>query len=190
MMISGKVIDLFGYASGFSNSVTPIVLLAASLPLVAVNMIIAPALAALDRQRSWAFLGVGAAVLNISANLVAIPLTQDLWGNGGIGAGAVTTLTEVYLFIGGMILLPRGILDRSTFVAVIKCLLAGAIMAAVLWAAYDLSIFLLVPLGALVYGGATLAFGVFSISELKTVAGHALSLRTRPAAVEPTTQLP
>lgn len=179
MMLAGKVIDLFGYPSEFDNSVAPIILLAAGLPLVAVNMIVAPALAALDKQRSWAFLGVGAAVLNISVNLVAIPLTDRWWNNGAIGAGAVTTMTEVYLLIGGLILLPRTVLDRATFIAVAKCLLAGGIMAAVLWLAVSQSIFVLVPLGAVVFSVSVLALRVVSPDELRTIVDHALSRRSR-----------
>jgi O-antigen/teichoic acid export membrane protein len=175
MMLAGKIIDLFGYEAGFSNAVVPIAVLAAGLPLVAINMIVAPALAALDKQRSWAFLGVGAAVLNISLNLVAIPLTHSWWDNGAIGAGAVTTITEVYLLIGGLVLLPKGILDGRTFVGVLKCTLAGGVMAAALWLAHDASIFVLVPLGGMVYAASALALRVFSIDELKTVAAQALN---------------
>jgi O-antigen/teichoic acid export membrane protein len=184
MLLADKVIDLFGYPAGFSNSVVPIVVLAAGLPLVAVNMIVASAIAALDKQRSWAFLGVGAAVINIGLNLVAIPLTQSHWDNGAIGAGSVTTITEAYLLIGGLILLPRGILDRATYAGVVKCMLAGVAMAAVLWAAHDLSIFVLVPLGGVVYAGAALALGVFSLDEIKKLAGHAMA-RGAPATIEP-----
>jgi O-antigen/teichoic acid export membrane protein len=175
MMLADKIIDLFGYESGFSNAVIPIAVLAAGLPLVAINMIVAPALAALDKQRNWALLGVGAAVLNISLNLVAIPLTQSWWDNGAIGAGAITTLTEVYLLIGGLILLPKGILDNRTFVGVLKCLIAGGAMAAVLWLAYDASIFVLVPLGGIVYAATALALRVFTIAELKVIAAQALN---------------
>lgn len=185
MMLAGDVIDLFGYPSSFSNSVVPIAVLAAGLPLVGVNMIVASALAALDKQRSWAYLGVGAAVLNITLNLVAIPLTQAHWDNGAIGAGSVTTITELYLFIGGFILLPRGVLDRATYVGVVKCVAAGAAMAAVLWAARDLSIFFLVPLGGVIYGGAALALGVFSLDEIRSVIGHALARGAPAPAHEP-----
>lgn len=179
MLLSGKVIDLFGYPVEFENSIVPIIVLAAGLPLVAVNMIVAPALAALDMQRKWAFLGVGAAVLNISVNLAAIPLTHAWWGNGAIGAGTVTTFTEVYLLAGGLMLLPRTVLDRATFVGVAKCLAAGGLMAAVLWLALAQSIFLLVPLGAIVYGAAALALRIISPDELRTIAGHALSRSSR-----------
>ncbi len=167
MLLADKVIDLFGYPASFSNSVAPIALLAAGLPLVAVNMIIAPALSALDRQRSWALLGVGAAVLNPLINLLAIPITDREFGNAAIGAAAVTTCTEIYLLAGGLILLPRGVLDGSTLAGVLKCLLAGLIMSTVLWLAKDFSIFVLVPIGALVYGLAVLFFRAVTLGELR-----------------------
>jgi O-antigen/teichoic acid export membrane protein len=167
ILLADKVIDLFGYPESFSNSVVPIMFLAASLPMVAINMIVASALASLDRQRQWALVGVGAAVLNPALNLVFIPLTQSEFGNGGIGAGAVTTVTEVYLVIAGFILLPKGVLDRATYLGIWRCLAAGLAMAAVLWVASPLSIFVLVPLGAAVYGLIALLLGAISRDDVR-----------------------
>jgi O-antigen/teichoic acid export membrane protein len=184
MLIGDKVIALFGYPESFSNSVVPIILLAAGLPMVAVNMVVASSLNALDKQRTWALIGVGAALLNVGVNLVAIPLTQREFGNGGIGAAAVTTLTEVYLTAAGLFFLPRSVLDRGTFLAVFKCLAAGLAMAGVLWLAHGFSIFLLVPLGGLVYGAAVLALGVVGANDIRFIRRQLLS-RGAPAIDPP-----
>jgi O-antigen/teichoic acid export membrane protein len=169
ILLADKVIDLFGYPTIFSNSVVPIMCLAASLPLVAINMIVASALVSLDKQRQWALVGVGAAVINPALNLLLIPLAQSQFGNGGIGAGAVTTLTEIYLVIAGFILLPKDVLDKATYVGILRCLAAGLAMAAVLWIADPLSIFVLVPLGALVYGVGVVLLGAVSREDLRFV---------------------
>jgi O-antigen/teichoic acid export membrane protein len=183
-VLADKVIELFGYPASFSNSVAPITLLSCSIPLVAINMIVAPALSALDKQRSWAILGVGAAILNPVVNLAAIPLTQSEFGNGAIGAGAVTTLTEVYLLAGGLILLPRGVLNRETFSGVLRCLLAGALMAAALWIVRDLSIFLLVPLGAVAYCFTLLLLRVVTLADLLRARSY-IAARVEPAVTSP-----
>jgi O-antigen/teichoic acid export membrane protein len=167
MLLSGKLIDLFGYADGFHNAVVPMALLSVGLPLVAANMIIAPALAALDKQRQWGVAGVGAAVLNPLVNLVAIPYTQREFGNGGIGAAAITTLTEVYLLGIALWLLPSGVLHRSTLKHCGKSLVAGLAMAAALLIGLPLSLFVLVPLGAAVYAGVSLVLGNLSIADLR-----------------------
>jgi O-antigen/teichoic acid export membrane protein len=180
ILLADKVIDLFGYPESFSNSEIPIMFLAASLPMVAINMIVASTLSALDRQRQWAFIGVGAAILNPVLNLAAIPFTQSEFGNGGIGAGAITTFTEVYLLGAGLLILPRGVLDRSTYLGVFKCVLGGAAMACVLLAANRLSVFILVPLGAVAYGVAILVLGVVSRSDI-TLFRESIAARRVPA---------
>jgi O-antigen/teichoic acid export membrane protein len=174
MLLSGKLIDLFGYAASFHNAVVPLALLSAGLPLVAANMIIAPALAALDRQRQWALAGVGAAVLNPLVNLVAVPYTQSEFGNGGIGAAATTTLTEVYLLGMALWLLPSGVLHRSTLTNCAKSVVAGLVMGAALLVAMPLSLFVLVPLGACVYAGASLGLGNLPIADLRSLRDHLL----------------
>jgi O-antigen/teichoic acid export membrane protein len=181
MILADKLIDFLGYPESFAGSVIPIVLLATTLPLVAVNMIVGSALAAQDRQRQWAVAGVGAAILNPALNLLAIPYTQTEFGNAGIGAAAVTAFTEVYLLIAGQYFLPRGIFDLSTVTGALKCLLAGCAMAAVVWLVRDLPILLSVPVGVLVYGGASLVLGTVSLGDVRRVRGYLIERRTATA---------
>jgi O-antigen/teichoic acid export membrane protein len=170
-VLAGDVIDLFGYPDGFTNSITPTVLLVCSLPLVGVNMIIGSILSAKDKQRHWAIAGIGAAALNLSLNFVAIPYTQSRYGNGAIGAAAVTSLTEVFLLAAGQYLMPRGILDRATLVSVLKCVAVGGVMAAAVWLARDLAVWYTIPLGAVVYAGGALLAGAVSREDIRLVRG-------------------
>jgi hypothetical protein len=94
-------------------------------------------------------------------------LTDREFGNAAIGAAAVTTCTEVYLLAGGLMLLPRGVLDVSTLAGVLKCLIAGLVMAAVIWLGSDLSIFVLIPVGAIVYGLAALFLKAVTLDDLR-----------------------
>lgn len=181
MILAEKLIDFLGYPESFAGSVMPIVILATTVPLVAVNMIVGSALAAQDRQRQWAVAGVGAAILNPALNLLAIPYTQTEFGNAGIGAAAVTALTEVYLLIAGQYFLPQGIFGMSTIVGALKCLLAGLAMAAVVWAVRDLPILLSVPVGVLVYGAASLLLGAVSLGDVRRVRGYVQERRTSTA---------
>jgi O-antigen/teichoic acid export membrane protein len=169
IVLPAKLIDLFGYPDSFSNAVLPIALLAAGLPLVAVNMIIAPALAALDRQRQWALAGVGAAILNPALNFVAIPYTQSEFGNGGIGAAAVTTLTEVYLLGVALWLLPSELLDLATWKHVLRSFFAGLVMAGDLLLVLHLPVLILIPLGAVIYAVVSWAMGNVEFADLRNL---------------------
>jgi O-antigen/teichoic acid export membrane protein len=183
MALTGNLIDLFGYPQEFTNSITPTVLLAASLPLVGVNMIIGATLAAKDRQRHWAIAGVLAAVLNVGLNFIAIPFAQEHFDNGAIGAALVTSLTEVFLLVAGQVLLPKGILDGRTYVAAAKCLAIGMVMGVLVWLGNDLPIFVTVPLGAAFYGLAVIVSGVITRDDLNHFRGLISRREPEPAAL-------
>jgi O-antigen/teichoic acid export membrane protein len=167
IVLADRLIDFLGYPAEFRNSVLPIMCLAPSLPLVAANMIVGSALAAQDRQRQWAIAGVGAALLNPTLNLLAIPYTQAQLGNGAIGAAAVTSLTEVFLLVAGQILLPRRMIDAATVTSVAKCVAAATLMAAAVWVLRDLPVAVVVPAGAVIYAAAALAGGAISLDDLR-----------------------
>ncbi|MBI4493317.1 MAG: flippase [Chloroflexi bacterium] len=179
MLLPDKLIGLLGYPERFTHSIVPIVLLAAHIPLVGVDMALGTALNTLDRQRQWALAGVAAAVLNPLLNLVTIPYAQATYGNGAIGAAAITTLTEVFMLAAGLRLLPAGVLGRATLVDAARCVAAGLAMAGVVWLARDLPLAIPVLLGALVYGGACLALGAVSRSDLEQVWLH-LAMKSGP----------
>jgi O-antigen/teichoic acid export membrane protein len=183
MALTGNIIDLFGYPVEFTNSIMPTVLLAASLPLVGLNMIVGAILSARDQQKQWAIAGVIAAALNVSLNLIAIPYTQNHFDNGAIGAALVTSLTEVLLLVAGQVLLRRGILDRHTYVASAKCLLIGIAMGVLVWLARDLPIVVTVPLGAGFYALGVLVLGVLSRDDMAQI--RALLSRRTASASEP-----
>jgi O-antigen/teichoic acid export membrane protein len=182
IVLADQIIVLLGYPEGFQNSVVPIMALAVSLPLVALNMIVGSALNAQDRQRQWALTGVAAAVLNPTLNLIAIPYTQATFGNGAIGAAMVTSLTEVFMFVVGQFLLPRGVLNTATAVGVLKCVAVGLVMAAAVWLGRGLPVLVTISLGAMVYAAGSLLLGTVTLHDLSRVRTH-LASRRAPATV-------
>jgi O-antigen/teichoic acid export membrane protein len=172
LLLPDRLIGFLGYPPVFWHSTLPLALLALHIPLVGIDMMIGTILNALDKQRQWALTGVTAALLNPALNLFAIPLTQGRFGNGAIGAAAVTTLTEVFMLVVGVVLLPRGVIDRTALTAWLKCLLAGAGMSAVVYLARPLSLPLTVMLGAAVYGMSCLALGVLTVRDMRLIAAQ------------------
>jgi O-antigen/teichoic acid export membrane protein len=184
MLLPNQIIHLLGYPASFENSVVPLVLLAPHLPLAAVDVMIGTVLNARDRQRQWAMTGVAAAILNPLLNLAAIPYAQAQWGNGAIGAAAITTFTEVFMLIGGLRLLPSGVFGRSTLTGIGKVLVASASMGVAVWFTRDLPIAVPVAVGATVYSVTCLLTGAVSIGELKEV--HLHLVRGRAPSQVPT----
>jgi O-antigen/teichoic acid export membrane protein len=167
LVLPDKLIQVLGYPGEFSNSVVPIILLALHMPLAGIDMVLGTMLTALDRQRTWAFTGIAAAILNPALNLAAIPLTQALYGNGAIGAAGTTTVTEIFMFAVGLRLLPRGILGAQTFRYIARCTAAAIVMAVTVWAARAAPLYLVVLLGAGVYVLLALAFRIISMTEVR-----------------------
>src|SRR5262249_16061364 len=105
VLLPDRLTGIFRYPADFSNSWPLIVLLALGMPLIGVDMVIGAALVAREKQRAWARVAVAAALLNPLVNLVAIPYTQARFGNGAIGAAAITSLTELFIMVMGLRLL-------------------------------------------------------------------------------------
>ncbi|HET6345804.1 MAG TPA: oligosaccharide flippase family protein, partial [Myxococcota bacterium] len=167
MLLADRLIDLLHYPESFSNSVILVALLAPHIVLVGADMVIGTVLNTRGRQWQWAMTGVAAAVLNPLANLIAIPVTQNLYDNGAIGAALVTVLTEALMLAVGLRLVPRHVFDGATLDGVLRCLLAGAVMMAAVWLSRDLPLVIPVAIGAVTYGGACLVLGAVSVDDLR-----------------------
>jgi O-antigen/teichoic acid export membrane protein len=174
LILPSQLIAFFGGHADFSNSAALVVLLAPGVPLIGVDMILGSALAALDKQRQWTAVGVAAAVLNPLVNLAAIPYTQVHFGNGAIGAAGVTSLTELFMMVMGLRLLPHGVLDRSTVLGVLRILAVCLPMAAVAWLARNQPLPVSVFAGGSVYVVSLLVTRTISREDLGSVVAHLL----------------
>ncbi len=183
MLLPDKLTHFLGYPPSFDNSWIPIILLAPHIPIVGIDMVIGFALNACGRQKAWSIAAVTAAVLNPLANLLAIPFTQSHYGNGAIGASAVTTLTEVFLMVVGLRLLPSGTLGRSTVVDVLKVLWAALMMTIAVLLVRGHSLPLLVLLGGAVYLAACVATGAITRADMRQVARYVVQRVSRRAPV-------
>ena len=177
MLLASPLIHLLRYPPAFEHSIPVILVLAPGFPIVAADMIIGTVLNSLDRQRQWAVAGVAAAVLNPLLNLVAIPICQSHFGNGAIGAAAVTTATEFLLMGAGIYLLPRGVFDLHTVLRVGRSLAAGVAMVAVVVPLRELPLPVPVVAGAAAYLLASLALGAISRDDIREVLRQLLPQR-------------
>jgi O-antigen/teichoic acid export membrane protein len=179
LLLPDRLTGFFRYPADFSNCWPLIGLLALGMPLIGVDMILGAALIATERQRAWTAVGVAAAVLNPLANLVAIPYTQARFGNGAIGAAAVTSLTELFMMVMGLRLLRSGTLDRSTLFAATRVLVACVPMAGVAWLTRGQALPVTVVLSGAVYAGACLVTRAVTVGDLREIQHHLLA-RRRP----------
>ncbi len=131
----------------FVNAVPALQWLAVALLLLYVNSILAVTLVSLNEERKMTVVAGLALVLNLGLNLVLIPLFQH------VGAAFTTAATEGFILIYLLVVMPRGLLARSTASVLAKAGIASAAMALVLTVlrGQGLPLLALVPLGGAIY---------------------------------------
>jgi O-antigen/teichoic acid export membrane protein len=123
-----KLIQIFYGLSGYKQSILVLQLLACGFLFLFIDMILGTLLLSSDKQRQQSILALCAIPVNIGLNYLLIPYSQTRFGNGGLGAALSTGLTEVFIMLGMLSLIPRGILKGFRFSVVIKCVSAGVLM--------------------------------------------------------------
>jgi O-antigen/teichoic acid export membrane protein len=161
-LIAPNIIALFHYPAEYHHSVVLIRILAIHIPIVALDIILANALMAGDRQKLWLVIGCVAAVFNTAVNLVAIPVTSRQYGNGAIGASIVTVATELLIMIGALLLRPTGVVDRRTVGFLLRTLLAGVAMIPTVLLVRNAPLAAKVAVGALTFAAASYGLGLVS----------------------------
>ncbi|MGO9904249.1 MAG: flippase [Solirubrobacteraceae bacterium] len=121
------------YGMKFAHAVPVMIILAACIPPIYLNIILGTILQAAKRRAVWASAMAGAAVVNPLFNLVLIPLTQQRYGNGAIGAAISLVFTEA-LISGVFVVATRDVFDRRVLKRCATVCLASAGMGAVAFA--------------------------------------------------------
>ena len=110
ILIADPILVLLYGISPFQHAGPCLKLFGVSILLVCVDVLLGSILIARGKEKQWAYMAILAAIFNVLLNIFAIPLTQKVYGNGGIGAAASTVLTEGLLMAGAFYLMPSGIL--------------------------------------------------------------------------------
>jgi O-antigen/teichoic acid export membrane protein len=179
-LTAGNIIRLLHYSAGYEQAVPLIRILAFHIPIVGMDMILAIALTAKDRQKAWLLVGCIAVVFNPAANFIAIPLTKTRFGDGAIGASIVTVATEVVMMIGAIYLRPSGVLDRATQSFLVRCAVASAVMIPPVMLADRAPLAVKVAIGVAAFVIATLGLRLASVRESRDGVSQILrSIRER-----------
>lgn len=167
--VAADLIRILHYPIGFNHSVSLVRIIAIHIPLVGLDTVMGSLLMANDRQKEWTIVGCLAAILNPLANMAAIPFTARLFGDGAIGASAVTVITEAFMFCGAIYLRPSGVFDRQTVLYLVRCLIVCTLLFAVLMGTVRLSFPLKVLIGSAVYAAMSVALRTVSPREIYRV---------------------
>jgi O-antigen/teichoic acid export membrane protein len=125
---SNDIIHLFFGLEEYTQSVRVLQIFSAGLMLVYVDIILGTAILASDKQKAWSITAFFAVLLNIGLNWFMIPFTQTHYGNGGLGAAIATIITEFYVMIVAIIIIPRSAYSNGPVTMLLKSLAGGVVM--------------------------------------------------------------
>ena len=166
---SEQIIRLFFGLEQYGASIPVLQIFSVGLLLVYVDMILATVIVAADKQRQWSVVAFIAVFLNISLNYFMIPYSQSRMGNGGIGAAVATIITEFFVMMSAIMLLPRAAYDGSDVRVPLKGFAGGVVMAVSIWCMKQAGAFWLIQavVGLGAYAGVLILTKVLDPDELE-----------------------
>ena len=160
-LLTAKPLMVFLGGADFAASALPFQIMAPLLPLRYLNNGLGMALSALDRQHDRTVGAILAAVVNVAANLYAIPKY------GAAGAAATTLLTEV-LLLGFMRWRIHGIVSGlGVPSALVRVSVPVLVMALAVGLSEPLHVVLRITLGVAVFAGLGRLTGAWSLADLR-----------------------
>src|SRR5204862_1853332 len=84
------------------------------------------------RERSWLLIAVAACFVSPALNWVLIPLPDGRYGNGGVGAAVAALVTELFVMICAIRLLPRDAFAPASWRVAFQAAGTGAVAGGVI----------------------------------------------------------
>lgn len=165
-LFAGVATGLIYGSDSFAPSSTLLALMAPGLLLLYVNILIASVVVLKGRTTAVSILRV--VVIGVMAVLAVwwIPLAQERWNNGAIGAVAVSTLGEVLLLVGFIWLMPHNAFAKSVWLDLFRAAICAAVGAGAVLLVPP-SPFLGIPLFLIVFGAVALATRLVRPSDME-----------------------
>ncbi len=98
--------------------------------LVYFNIVLGTSLMAAGKQVRWAWAQSACVVISLVADPLLVPLFQQRFGNGGLGIGVATVISELMMAASALALAPRGLIGGSLIRTLLRTLIAGGAMCA------------------------------------------------------------
>jgi O-antigen/teichoic acid export membrane protein len=143
------------------------------------NIMLNQVLVAAKRQVVWTWVMAGATVVNPVLNLVLIPVTENRYGNGAIGASLSLLLTEALIVVAGFVMVGRAVLDRVLVRRAVLVALAGGAMWGAAYLAHPLGPVVAIVVGALVFAAFAWISGIVTPEHVELVRATIRNRRRR-----------
>jgi O-antigen/teichoic acid export membrane protein len=157
------VVLMFG--EEFTNSGPVLSIMGFVMIFTSLNTLFGQLLICVDRQQVLTKIMAVATLATLPLDLIFVPITSRLFDNGAIGGALSFVFTEFGMLFFMARQLPKEIELSRELSFSIKVFLAGIGMAAVVWFVQDLTIFIPILVGVVVYGAAVVLFRVLHRDE-------------------------
>ena len=165
VLYADRIVALFYPTAAYAESATALRLLAPALLFIYLNWVLSQSLVSLHHERRVLIVAAAAAVLNPAMNLVAIPLFREN------GAAVTTTITELFVLVAFVRMMPRDLLSRENLRVGTRALIAVVATAVLLRPLTGLELVLSAPLALLVFAGLLVLLRAVSTRDLDALRG-------------------
>lgn len=150
LIVSGQLTRLL-FGDEFSGSGAVLAVRALAMIVMYQTITIGNYMMAADRLHRWTSITVIAILVSVPLNLVLVPMTERIYGNGAIGGALVYVVSETVILLGATALAGMRFYDRHVLAAATKAAIAAGAMIGATWWARDRFILLPVLIGACTY---------------------------------------
>src|SRR5262249_27063852 len=125
------------------------------------------AMFAIGKTKEFAFVGWIKLIIGVGLNWVMIDIWQTHFGNGAVAVVIAYGLTEIFVVISVITMLPPGALGRATLLNFVRACVVSICTCLSLLAVEPLGLWLLAPLFVLVFAVVAMATALILPSDLQ-----------------------
>jgi O-antigen/teichoic acid export membrane protein len=170
-LFSGIAVGLIYGNRDYGPATLILQVVAPGLFLLFVDMLLGPIVFATGGSRGFAIAKMVSVGVSTALDFMLIPWFEARWGNGGVGVVVAFAISEFAVFVGALIVLPRGTLPARSLLDVGRALAAaGATVLVFKWLLPPLSpavgLLVAVPACVVFFAAASLALRLVSRQDL------------------------
>lgn len=165
-LFAGNAVDLIYSSRGFAPAATILQVFAPGFFLLFVDILLGNIIYASGGGTGFAVAKIVSVAVGTGLDVLLIPLCQQRYGNGGIGVVVAFALSEVFVFGGALLTVPRGALDPALALDGARSLGAAGATLLLFYLVPALPPWLGVPSCVAVFTAVSMALGLVSRRDL------------------------
>ncbi len=114
------------YGASFAPAAASLSVMSVFIVLVYGSIVLGPSIAAAGRQWQWCGAQSLCLLVSVALDPILIPWAQSRFGNGSLGVSIAIGVAEIAMVTSGLLIVPRGVVNRALGRTLVRCLVAAA----------------------------------------------------------------